>query len=147
MEHHSVSDKICLWQILLKGNLVLVMREVIVTISEVSDNLGLPQSLRAVDPSTGYVYIKTTETMSLNRGLHRFHRWSHEKDRWSSIEAVAVYNAHISTFEGSTGYKLLHKQTREEILPKGDVSYCKEHDQYVYARNECLLCVTSLQRV
>jgi len=153
MEYHTVGEKICLWQIAKISADVFVVREVVVRITNVVYNPFLPQDLTAVDV-TKSLYTKTLEVARKNRSQYQFYTWCQREDGeaprkiWSPIEAVAVYNAVISTFEGGqTGYKLLDHKTYKSMIPKGDVRYCEEHDQYVYAGNTCLMCVTKLVRV
>jgi hypothetical protein len=154
LEHHSVGQKICLWQIAKIGADVLVVREVVVRITEVVDNPFLTQNLTAIDQKTESIYVKTLEVAKMNRSQYQFYTWCERDDGelprniWSPIEAVAVYNTVISTFEGApTGFRLLDHKTYESVIPKGDVRYCEEHDQYVYVGNTCLMCATKLVRV
>jgi len=155
MDVYKVGAKICLWQIVKNLTDVIVCKEVVVTVIGTKDSIlrgELPQSLRALG-AQGEEYKKFWDNATAKSTHDQLYAWSERDDGelprkiWTPIEAVSIYNQYVSHFEGNTGWKILSRFGKE-MIPKGDIVYCVEHDQYTPLGNECLMCtVRNLQGV
>lgn len=147
----KVSQKVCLWQLAhgLRG--ILVMKEVVVTLTEVKTGaLGAlsrepvsMQSLRGVGDD-GKHYEKHWESWPESQTGTFSDQWSWREDElegdpmmevgWIPFEAVHIYN-----YAKLYNITLIDKDGNA-ITPKGDVVYCAEHDRYWHEGVECRFC-------
>ncbi len=149
---YSVGQKVCLWQIRREETVLRVLREVIVTITEIKT--GVPgefsrkpvsyQSLKGTDEH-GVVYEKSWNVWPESQTDNFVESWTEREDGgedfpfWVPREAVYVYSA-ISRANKRNKQKLpLVDESGAPIKPKGDAVYCEKHD--AYSHRQCLYCL------
>ena len=157
---YAIGQKVCLWQIKVSCGEIRVLKEIIVTITDMKT--GVPgqwsrepmslQSLRGLG-NDGQLYEKHWNSWPEAQTRDFIEQWSPHKEGenyWIPQEAVYVYdtvsrnNKLQSQFSGEIR---LVDQTGQLIKPKGDVVYCEEHDRYSHAGDECFWCHIAKQQV
>jgi hypothetical protein len=156
---YQVGQKICLWQVGYRNQptespALHILKEVIVTITETK--IGVPgefsqepvssQSLRGLGDD-GKTYEKHWDSWPESQTNCFTDSWSMRDDGaggeqfWTPMEAVYVYDAvsRHSKHSGDT-IKIVIGASSEEVKPKGDISYCAEHDRYWHRGTNCLFC-------
>ncbi len=157
----KIGDKICLWQeeVDFKAKVVKVLKEVIVTITETKFDVlgefsGKPcscQSLRGIGDD-GKVYEKHWDYWPEAQTRTFTDIWSMRNDgvgeskTWTPKEAVHAYGELVRV---NKKLKLDERLVRidaegnKDIVPKGDVDYCEEHDEYTHKGQECFYCLVN----
>jgi len=153
-EIYAVGSKVCLWQEKMADGKVTVLKEVIVTITE--RKTGVPgefsrkpvssKSLRGIGDD-GKVYEKHWESWPESQTDCFTDRWSMRDDGegeyrfWAPKEAVHSHTHLKLALEAHPGLKLVRvDKDGQPIVPKGDVVYCTEHDEYAHVGTECWQC-------
>lgn len=152
---YNIDQKVCLWQIqaIPGSRQIVVLKEVIVTITEMKT--GAPgehsrepsslQSLRGIGDD-GNLYEKHWEEWPESQTNDFQSQWNMRDDGvgegveqyWIPMEAVYVYNSFSKV--KAEGCKLIDINSAD-ILPKGDISYCEEHDRYTHGKGTtCFFC-------
>lgn len=151
---YEIGQNVCLWQVIVPigSTHVRVVKEVLVRV--IAEKTGTPgefskrplpfQSLKAVDKD-GNIYEKHWRKWPEEHECDFSHSWTrrhdgagHDKD-WTPVEAVHVYNELVSARRGPKTF-LLTDRLGNPVTPKGDVSYCFEHDVYTHRADECDWC-------
>jgi hypothetical protein len=153
---YVIGQNICLWQEIFNRSKVLVAKEVMITINDVTATLLHSNSLHSLslvrvlgNDAEGKVYEKCWETYAVNAPQYPTGFWSTRSDGergrkyWIPKEAVRAHRA-LKLLNKGTGVKLVHVDLGGEvILPKGDIGYCPTHDEYHHAWMTCYSCLAS----
>lgn len=152
----STGQNICLWQVSVNlGNLprILVLREVIVKVTELKtgalgefSNRPSPfQSVLAVGDD-GKEYQKHWNIWPESELCDFANQWTERSDgaehehHWRPVQAADLYNEVASNRVAKESRLNLVNRLGEQVYPKGDASYCEEHDWYSHAGNGCEWC-------
>lgn len=154
---YQVNQKVCLWQtsIVPNSNEIVVVKEVIVTITEIKTGVpgeysGKPvshQSLRGVGDD-GKTYEKHWDVWPESQTNDYQSSWSMRDDAttdignryWIPVEAVYIYDIIPKLQKKGRNVRLIDS-SGANISPKGDVVYCEKHVCYSHAGNPCIFCV------
>lgn len=154
---YKLGQKVCLWQtkIVPGSNQITVIKEVIVEITGIKT--GVPsahsrtpvnlQSLRGIGED-GKIYEKHWDVWLENQINNFSSFWSMRDDAtidtgnryWIPVEAVYLYDVKRASRSNGKTVSLVD-QNGADIVPKGDVVYCKVHDCYSHAGNHCAFCI------
>jgi hypothetical protein len=154
---YSIGQKICLWQEHVRLGAVIVLKEVIVTITEIKTGVlgeysmrpASSQSLRGIGDD-GKTYEKHWDVWPESQTNDFIGQWSPRLDGegehhfWIPQEAVYAYDSlrrHNERFGQTHGVIKRTDINEAEVLPKGDFSYCKEHEYYSPLGNHCFHCM------
>jgi hypothetical protein len=123
------------------------LKEVIVTITEIK--VGVPgqfsqtpspsQSLKG-QGNDGKVYEKHWEFWPESQTMDYITQWTLRDDGvgrepfWVPHEAIYVYDA------VREGMRIIDQQGND-IRPKGDFVYCREHNSYAHTGGRCIHCI------
>lgn len=148
---YEISKKVCLWRIKVIDGRITVIKEVIVTITEIKTGVpgefsGEPvssQSLRGIGDD-GKTYEKHWESSPESQIYDFIGQWSLRDDGeggyrfWIPREAIHFYNE-FSLRKNPTMFRIVDR-SGAPVTPKNFGSYCEEHDQYSYSE-KCLPCL------
>jgi len=152
---YNIGDKVCLWKERVELGAVTVLKEVMVTITDVktgapgefTDKPSDLQSLRGVGDD-GELYEKHWEVWPESQTSDYQDQWSWKQDGndfWIPKEAFRAYNA-LQFYCRQTGVDVRHtNEAGAEIRPKGNVEYCSEHNRYSYKDTKCFSCFAKLR--
>ncbi len=149
----EVGHVMCLWQEDVKPDGVTVLKKVLVTITETK--IGVPgeysrepvssQSLRGIGDD-GKTYEKHWNSWP-ESVINCLATWTRRNDGegddpfWIPKEAVHAYGDLRLANRQHPELKLERRDKNgQPILPRGDVVYCKEHDEYTHNGSTCFLC-------
>lgn len=150
---YAPNQKICLWKVeIVRESTLMVIKEVIVTITEVKSGVigeisGKPvpfQSVLGVGDDS-QVYEKHWLWWPESPVDCDFDsQWTDHVDCvtekvWTPVEAVYIYNE-IASSRCARGALSLFDTQGLPIVPKGDVQFCTEHDEFVHYREMCSWC-------
>ena len=159
---YIVGQKVCLWQEVVTAGQVLVLKEVIVTITETktgvfgrwSQKPVTQMSLRGLGDD-GKVYEKHWESWPESQTNDLISQWSMRDDGvggvvtkyWTPKEAVYAHNE-----LRSVNKRLEKKLVRIDIngntlVPKGDIVHCAKHDEYNHQGDTCFSCYIESQKI
>ena len=153
---YKVNQKVCLWQtnIVPGSNQITVVREVIVTITEIKT--GVPsahsrtpmdlQSLRGIGED-GKTYEKHWDVWPESQARDYVESWSMRDAAtidtgnrfWIPVEAVYIYDVKQESKRHGRAVSVID-QNGFDVKPKGDVVYCERHDRYNHAGVVCIFC-------
>ncbi len=148
--------KVCLWKEEIRNRNVVVVKEVVVTITDTKT--GVPgewsneptshQSLRGLGDD-GKVYEKHweewPESQTDTSGM-----WSMREDDgevWIPQEAAHLHNKLNDHNRKHVGLYLKRVDLQgNPILPKGDLTRCEAHDEYLLPGRNCFQCLLGRSR-
>jgi hypothetical protein len=152
---YTVGQKICLWQEVVTNSQVLILKEVLVTITETKTGVlgqwsrkpvsGI--SLRGIGDDCK-VYEKHWEYWPESQTNCFTGEWSMRDDGegvgvakyWTPKEAVHAYSE-LKYANKALKMNLVRVDLQgNPIVPKGDVGYCAEHDMYHHVWDTCFSC-------
>ncbi len=157
----QVGHKVCLWQekVDFHTRVVTVLKEVIVTITETKTGVpgefsGRPcscQSLRGIgDDGNKYEkhwdYWPEAQTRTFNDIWSIRGDGVGEHKTWMPKEAVHAHNELVRINEKLNPDKKLVRvdtQGNQNIVPKGDVDCCEEHDEFTHKGEKCFFCMVN----
>lgn len=145
--------KICLWKEEIFNDKVVVVKEVIVTITDIKT--GVPgewsneptnrQSLRGLGDD-GKIYEKHWDYWPESQTDDFMDQWSMREDDgdvWVPQEAAHLHNKlnnHNRRHGDTHPLKRVDLQGNP-ILPKGDLTRCEAHDEYLLPGRKCFKCL------
>lgn len=157
---YRIGQRVNLWQtgVFPGERLTRVQRSVVVNITEVKTGTpgefsGSPvslQSLRGMGDD-GQIYEKHWDSWPESQTNDFSDQWSFRRDgHWIPLEAVSAYNRFVR--EGKERFKVVDRivgPDGNDIIPKGDVLHCMEHDQYHHAGDQmgCFVCFLRSQGI
>ena len=157
---YEVGETICLWQEKIvpgteeNPGSVMVLKEVLVTITgtktgvpyEFSGEPASGTSIRGIGDD-GKVYEKHWDFWPESQTCGFQDQWSVRNDGegddpfWAPKEAVHTHNQ-LQGFNKENGSNIRRlDKNGNPILPKGDVVYCEEHDDYRHRGGSCFHCL------
>ncbi len=159
---YFIGQKVCLWQELFTPGQVLILKEVLVTITETktgvighwSQKPATQMSLRGLGDD-GKVYEKHWESWPESQTSDFIAQWSMRDDGegvgvtkyWTPREAVHSYNE-LRSVNKRLEKKFVRIDTSgKPVVPKGDIGYCANHDEYDHQGDTCFSCHIELRKV
>ena len=154
---YKVGQKVCLWQLAPlrhgQGRVVKVLKEVIVTITEIKDGvLGefsqkpvSAQSLRGIGDD-GKQYDKHWDVWPESQTRDYREQWSLRDDAggedpfWAPYEAAQLYGQFIRAGKRDGEPFKIVNEAGVEMKPNGDTTHCEKHDEYSLGDDTCFWC-------